>query len=400
MELRPANRILGTGRYVFDLIWEMKQTSAWSPDEIVDLGVGNPDRRPAPHIIDLLCRNLKDPERQLHRYSTFNGLPEFREAVAAWYETRFGVALDPGNEVLPLVGSKEGIAHLMMAYLNPGDTVLIPSPCYPAYLGAARLLEPDIHQVELLEENGFLPDLEAIPPEVLERAKILFLNYPNNPTGAVCDLEFFERAVELGRRHSILIASDIAYSELWLDDDLPRPPSILQVDGAKEVAVEFQSMSKSYSMAGWRIGMLCGDAEVVARVLQVKSNLDFSIFMALQITAAQVLSGPQEFLEETRALYRSRRDLAREGFGRLGWKLARPEAAMYIWNRVPEGHADSFEFVRHLFERTGFLLSPGSGFGEYGEGYARISLVAEDEVMERAFERAERAGFRFDVVPS
>lgn len=400
MEFIPANRIRGKGRYVFDLIWEMKQKSDWRPEEIVDLGVGNPDRRPAAHIIDKLCQNLKDEESQLHRYSTFNGLPEFREGVATWYRNRFKVDLEPDKEVLPLVGSKEGIGHLMMAYLNPGDTVCIPSPCYPAYLGAARLLEPDIYQMGLLEENDYLIDFEAIPDEILDRAKILFVNYPNNPTGGICDREFYEQAIAVGRKYNIIIASDIAYSELWLDDELPRPGSILEIEGAKEVAVEFQSMSKSYSMAGWRIGMLVGNPEIVSRVMQVKSNLDFSIFMALQRTAAQVLTGPQDFLEETRVLYRSRRETVVEGFGRLGWKLARPKAAMYVWNRHPEGYADSFEFVRALFEKTGILLSPGSGFGDYGEGYARISLVAENDVMEKAFERALRAGFRFDMVPS
>jgi LL-diaminopimelate aminotransferase len=400
MEVRPADRILNMPRYVFDEIWDMKRKSRWKPEEVLDLGVGNPDRRPPEHIIDLLCENLRDGGRQLHRYSTFDGLPEFREAVAAWYERRFGVELDPDSEVLPLVGSKEGIAHLMMAYLNPGDTVIIPTPCYPAYLGAARLLEPEIYEAPLLEENDFRPDLDSIPAEVLDRAKILFLNYPNNPTGALGDSELLRRAVEIGRRHDLIVASDIAYSELWLDPDVPPPGSILQVEGARDVAVEFHSFSKTYNMAGWRIGMLSGNPEVVSRVLRVKSNIDFSVFMALQRTAAQVLGGPQEFLEETRALYRSRRDAVVDGFEKLGWKLRRPRATMYVWDRIPEGHATSFDFIRDLFERTGILLSPGNGFGRPGEGYARISLVAEVEDLERGFERAAAAGYRFDAVRS
>jgi LL-diaminopimelate aminotransferase len=356
--------------------------------DLIDLTIGSPDLKPPKAVIDALKEALDDPKVNLHRYSPFKGLPEFRAAVATWYERRFGIVLDPQTEILPVIGSKEGLERLAIALLNTGDIALIPSPAYPAYLGAIHLVEGTPYEMPLLEENGFIPDLAAIPADIARRAKYLLFNYPNNPTGA-CEHDFYEKAVAFCRKNDVLCVSDIPYSELALDADAPAR-SIFQVPGAKEIAVEFQSFSKSYSMAGWRIGFAVGRADIIAALSKIKANVDFSVFPAMQRAAARILVGPQDCIDVYRAKYRERRDATLAGLSRLGWWALRPKAGMYVWGRIPPHYATSFDFVADVVRNAGVVLSPGSGFGRYGEGYFRIALVEEKARIEEAFARIER----------
>ncbi len=360
--------------------------------DLIDLTIGSPDLRPPKSVIDALKEALEDPRTNLHRYSPFKGLPEFREAVATWYSRRFGVTLDPETEILPVIGSKEGLERLAIALLNPGDVALLPSPGYPAYLGAVHLVEGTPYEMPLLEKNGFVPDLTTIPEDVARRAKYIVFNYPNNPTGA-CETDFYEKVLAFCRKYDVLCVSDIPYSELALDADAPAR-SIFQLPGAKEISVEFQSFSKTYSMAGWRIGFVAGRADIVAAISKIKANVDFSVFPAMQRAAARILVGPQDCIDFYRVKYRERRDAAMAGIERLGWWALRPKAGMYVWGRVPGSYGSSFEFVSDLVRNTGVVFSPGSGFGVHGEGYFRIALVEEKARIEEAFRRIEAWGGR------
>ena len=378
-----ADRVANLPPYVFATVFRMKEKALAAGREVIDLGVGNPDGRAPDNIIAALNRTLQDDSWNCHGYGTFKGLPQLREAIAAWYLGRFSVTLDHDSEILPLIGSKEGLANLMRAYLNAGDTVIIPSPCYPAYFGAARLCEAEIYEPALAEERGFVLDFDTIDDKVAERARMLILNYPHNPTGGVCDLHFYEKAVAWCREHKVLLVSDIAYSELGFSEG-ESPSSVFQVDGAREVAVEFQSLSKSHNMAGWRTGFAVGGAEVIANLGRVKSNVDFSLFGGIQMAAVEAVSGSQQISADNRILYEHRRDLMVEGYRELGWDVPSPPATMYIWARIPSAWGDDdFAFITEVFEKSGVLLSPGSGFGVHGRGYARTSLVINDVRIER-----------------
>ena len=378
-----ADRVANLPPYVFATVFRMKEEALAAGREVIDLGVGNPDGRAPDNIIAALNRTLRDDSWNCHGYGTFKGLPQLRKAIAAWYLGRFSVTLDHDSEILPLIGSKEGLANLMRAYLNAGDTVIIPSPCYPAYFGAARLCEAEIYEPALTEERGFVLDFDTIDHEVAARARMLILNYPHNPTGGVCDLTFYEKAVAWCRKHKVLLVSDIAYSELGFSGG-ESPSSVFQVEGAREVAVEFQSLSKSHNMAGWRTGFAVGGAEVIANLGRVKSNVDFSLFGGIQMAAVEAVSGSQQICADNRALYEHRRDLMVEGYRALGWDVPSPPATMYIWSRIPAAWGDDdFAFITEVFEKSGVLLSPGSGFGIHGRGYARTSLVINDARIER-----------------
>jgi len=386
-----ADRVANLPPYVFATVFRMKEEAVAAGREVVDLSVGNPDGRAPANIIAALNRALEDDSWNCHGYGTFKGLPRLRQAIAAWYSDRFAVTWDPDSEILPLIGSKEGLANLMRAYLNAGDTVIIPSPCYPAYFGAARLCEAEIFEPALTEDRGFILDLDTIPAEVADRARMLILNYPHNPTGGVCDLAFYEKAVAWCRDHRILLVSDIAYSELGFSTDAP-PPSVFQVAGAREVAVEFQSLSKSHNMAGWRAGFAVGGPEVIANLGKVKSNVDFSLFGAIQMAAVEALTGSQRICADNRALYEQRRDLLVAGYRELGWETPSPPATMYIWARIPAAWAgDDFAFVTDVFKKSDVLLSPGSGFGIHGRGYARTSLVIDEGRIGQVLERLRAA---------
>ncbi|HPF69610.1 MAG TPA: aminotransferase class I/II-fold pyridoxal phosphate-dependent enzyme [Candidatus Krumholzibacteria bacterium] len=391
-EIPCARRVAALPPYVFATTARWKEEALAAGRDVIDLGVGNPDGRPAPEVIQALKDAVDDPRHNLHGYSTFRGHPALRRAIAAFYAARFGVPLDPESETLPLIGSKEGLANLMRGYLDTGDTILIPTPCYPAYFGAARLCEATIVEVPLRPERGFVLDFADIPADAADRARMLIVNYPNNPTGGVAGLAFFAEAVRWCREHQVLLVSDAAYTELGFDPASP-PPSVLQVPGAKAVAIEFQSLSKSHNMAGWRTGFAVGGPEVIATLGRVKSNVDFSLFGAVQVAAAAALTGDQQVCADNRTLYRHRRDRLVAGLAGLGWTVPVPPATMYVWAPIPAGwNGDDLAFVREVFDRTAVLLSPGSAFGRHGAGWCRFSLVADDAGLDEVLQRLAASG--------
>lgn len=378
-----ADRVANLPPYVFATVLQMKDKALQDGRDVVDLSVGNPDGRAPENVIAALNRALADESWNCHRYCNFRGLPRLREAIAAWYYDRFVVPLDADSQTLPLIGSKEGIANLMRAYLNAGDTVILPTPCYPAYFGAARLCEAEVVEIPLTADQGFRPVFADIPAELAAEARMLILNYPNNPTGGVCDLAFYAEAVQWCRQNKVMLVSDIPYSELGFDPD-NQPVSVLQVPGAMDVAIEFQSLSKSHNLAGWRIGFAVGGAEVIAALARVKSNVDFSLFGAIQMAAVEALTGSQQICADNRARYQKRARLLVAGYAKLGWQVPMPAATMYIWARIPAAYGDDdVKFIGDVFAQTGVLLSPGSGFGEFGRGHCRTSLVSDETDIPR-----------------
>ncbi len=392
--LAPSERLLNVPPYALAKVFQDRDEKLQQGVDIIDLGVGNPDLRPPQRAVDALKAAVDDLEVQNHRYPSFTGLPEFHDGIAAWYRNRFGVALQPMRDTLPLIGSKEGIAKLFLGHTNPGDTVLMCTPCYPAYLGVAALAQLDMVEVPLLEENEWRPDLSAIPEDVARRAKMICINFPGNPTGGVETREFYEQLLAFARRFELFVISDIAYCDLSLDPSY-RAMSFLEVDRERERTVEFHSFSKSYSMQGWRVGFAAGNSQVIANLLKIKSNMDFSVFMAIQRAALAVLTGPQDYVREASMVYRARRDAFIEGVHGLGYPVKPPRAALYVWLPIPPRFPNSLEFTAALLDRTGVLVAPGSGFGRAGEGYVRIALcVAESRLREAAARMAE-ADFHF-----
>ena len=352
--------------------------------DVISLGVGEPDQPMPPHVVAALVRASADSSS--HRYPTGGawGMPAFRMAVAARYASRYGVTLDPATEVLALLGSKEANHHLALALLDAGDIALIPDPGYPAYAPNAMLAGADVRTVPLRPERDYLVDLDAIPADVAGRARVLWLSYPNNPTAAVAPLDFYAAAVAFARRNDVLLVSDNPYSEIAFDGVVP--PSILEVDGAKEVAIEFNSLSKTYNMAGVRIGMAVGNADVVAAMAAMKENVDCGPFDAAQYAAIAALDGPQDVIEQNAAVYARRRAIAMDGLMAAGLRASRPRATFYVWAEVPAG-ISSAEFARSVLDRTGVVVVPGSAYGDGGEGYVRISLAVADERLREAMGR-------------
>jgi len=351
-------------------------------EDIVSFAIGDPDTPTPPHIIDRLCQAAQDPAN--HRYPETAGLIELRQAIAGWYEKRFGVSLDANSEVLPLIGSKEGVAHIALCFIDPGDIVLVPDPAYPVYSASTILANGEPYYMPLTEENNFLPDLDNIPSNILNKAKLLWLNYPNNPTGAVADLDFFNRVVKFARQNDLAVCHDGPYSEVAFDGY--QPPSFMQADGAKEVGVEFHSLSKSYNMTGWRIGMVVGNPEMIDVLKRVKSNLDSGIPQAIQYAAIEALTGPQDCIQKHNDLYQKRRDLIIDMLNSIGLKARPPKAGLYVWAKVPEGYT-SMDFATHLLEKIGVVVIPGVGYGKNGEGYVRLSLTIPDAGLVKGLSR-------------
>jgi len=351
-------------------------------EDVITFGLGDPDLPTPDPVLLSLIRGALEPAN--HRYPETDGLPELRRAIARWYERRFGVHLDPDTEVLPLIGAKEGIGHIALCFLDPGDIALVPEPGYPVFAMGTVFAGGMPYRLPLIEENGWLPDLDAIPEEVARRAKVLWLNYPNNPTGAVADLAFFEKAVAFCKRHDIALLHDACYTEVAFDGY--RPPSVLQVPGAMEVAVEFHSLSKTYNMTGWRIGMAVGNREIVQALFKVKSNLDSGIPQAIQQMAITALEMPQEWIDARNRVYQRRRDLLLPVLEEMGLRITPPRAGLYLWARVPEGYT-SAGFATMLLEEKNIVVTPGAGYGPAGEGYVRLSLTVADADLERAVER-------------
>jgi LL-diaminopimelate aminotransferase len=352
--------------------------------DVISLGVGDPDLPTPAHIVRAVQEAAADPST--HRYPSYYGMPEFRRAVADWYRTRFDVELDPDTEVIPLIGSKEGIAHIAFAFVGDGDVALVPDPGYPVYDTATRLAGGGSELMPLTAENAFFPDLAAL--EVPERSRLMWLCYPNNPTAATTDLDAMAAAVDLAREHDLLLAHDAAYSEITFDGYVA--PSILQVPGAKDVAVEFHSLSKTYNMTGWRVGWMCGNARAVEALATLKTNVDSGIWNAVQMAGIAALTGPQDHLDDIRAVYSKRRDLIVGTLNRLGWDLEPPLGSIYVWAPVPAGQT-SAGFAELLLERAGVVVPPGRGYGPSGEGYVRFSLTAPEERIAEAMDRIAEA---------
>lgn len=350
--------------------------------DIINLGIGDPDLPTPPAIIARMAEAIQDPAN--HQYPSSIGLLTFRKAVADWYQNRFGVRLDPQNEIVSLLGSKEGIAHISIAYLDQGDISLVPDPGYPVYAIGTLLAKGQPYIMPLVSQNGFLPVLEDIPVDIARKAKLMFINYPNNPTGAVCDLNFFNQVIEFAIDYDILVCHDAAYSEIAYNNIIP--PSFLQAKKAKEVGIEFHSLSKTYNMTGWRIGWVAGNQDAIDVLGRFKSNVDSGVFQAIQYAGIQALSGPQETVKEMKAVYQERRDIAVDGLRKMGWVIDGPQASFYLWAPVPKGYT-SASFAEFIFEKTSVVITPGNGYGNFGEGYFRIALTVSKERMEEAFVR-------------
>lgn len=384
--MRAARRIENLPPYLFaELDRKVKAAQAKGVD-VISFGVGDPDRPTPDHIVEAATRAVADPAT--HQYPSYYGMPEFREAVAAYYERRFGVKLDPATQVLPLLGSKEGIAHLATAFVDPGDRVLVSDPGYPVYELGTILAGGEAVPVPLSEDKGYLPDLEAIGHDAASSSKVLWLNYPANPTSAVCEIGVFNEAVSFCRKHDLLLAHDAAYVELTYDGFVA--PSVLQAPGALDVAVEFGSLSKTYNMTGWRVGWCVGSAEAIEALGRVKTNIDSGIFNALQRAGIAALEGPQDHVSEMREIYGRRRDAVVAALNSSGWSLKSPLGAVYVWAPVPEGET-SASFSAHLLDTAGIVVAPGSGYGANGEGYVRFSLTIDDDRLQKGMERVAAA---------
>ncbi|OIO00337.1 hypothetical protein COY52_03265 [Candidatus Desantisbacteria bacterium CG_4_10_14_0_8_um_filter_48_22] len=373
-----SDRLKSLPPYLFAKIKKLKDEIRSKGVDVIDLDMGNPDRPTPQHIVDRLCDTIKN-HPSTHRYPQAKGMPKLRSVISKWYSERFGVEIDPEKEALVLVGSKEGICHFSMTYMNPGDIALVPDPTYPVHFNGVYLAGGSVYGMPLLEQNGYIPDLKAIPQDIARKAKIMFICYPHNPTTAVVEnLDFYREVVEFAKKNNIIVVSDIAYSELTFDGYVA--PSFLQVPGAMDVGVEFHSFSKSYNMAGWRMGFAVGNAEILANLEKFKSFADYGVCTAIQLAGVVALSGPQDCIEETRQVYQRRRDVMLEGLEKLGWHVNKPKATMYLWAPVPEKYKGmgSMEFSEYLLRETGVAVSPGSGFGKHGEGYLRIALVTHE----------------------
>ena len=380
-----SNRLKKLPPYLFAEIDKIKKKAISEGRDIIDLGVGDPDRPTPMHIIEQLYEAAKDAKN--HRYAMDMGLLKLRETIATWYKRRFDVELDPESEVLPLIGSKEGIVHMPLAYVNHGDEVLIPDPCYPPYKSGTIFAGGVPYLMPLLPENDFLPDLGAIDYQVARRAKIMFLNYPNNPTSAVATEEFFKRVIEYANENNIIICHDAAYSEMSYDGY--KPPSFLEFEGAKDVGVEFHSLSKTYNMTGWRLGFVCGKADVVSALRKVKSNIDSGIFQPVQFAGIMALESDQSHIDKLNAMYQRRRDVLVNGLNSIGWKVKKPKATFYVWIPVPPGYTSN-ELTKSLLEKADIVTTPGVGFGPNGEGYIRITLTVPEERLQEAVDRIKR----------
>ncbi len=386
--IEVATRIKTLPPYLFAAIDKMKQEAIARGVDIINLGIGDPDLpTPAP-IIESLAQAAKNPKH--HQYPSYEGMLAFRKAVADWYTRRFNVMFDPANEVLTLIGSKEGIGHIHLAFVDPGDVVLVPSPGYPVYPVGTSFCGGVSHIMPLTKANGFLPDLNAIPKDVARKAKLMWLNSPNNPTSVIMTKDYFKRAIEFAREHQVIICHDAAYSEIYYDGK--RPASFMEVEGAKDVGVEFHSLSKTYNMTGWRIGFAVGNKDVLAALGKVKSQLDSGVFEAVQAAGITALGLPDSVTDSIRKIYQERRDTIVPGLKKLGLEVEAPPAAFYIWVAVPKGYT-SASFTAHLLEKAGIVTTPGNGFGVPGEGYIRMTVCTTKERLAEAVERMKKAGW-------
>jgi len=382
-----AERLKKLPPYLFKELDRKKTELRARGVDIIDLGVGDPDLPTPDHIIEAMKDALENPDN--HRYPSYSGMNDLKDAVSKWFERRFGVQVSPETEVVSLIGSKEGLAHLPLAFIDPGDVALIPSPAYPVYHIATMFAGGESFFMPLKSENNFLPDLEAIPSEVIRHAKLMFLNYPNNPTSAVAGHGFFEQVVRFAEKHSILVCHDAAYTEMAFDGY--RPPSFLEVDGAKDVGLEFHSLSKTYNMTGWRIGFAVGNQALIEGLGAIKSNIDSGVFQAIQVAGIKALTHDQSCVKEMVEVYTRRRDLMVNGLKEIGFEVESPKATFYLWIKIPKGYT-SAQLTTKLLEK-GVVVTPGNGFGEPGEGYVRIALTQKRSRLEEAVQRMKNITF-------
>lgn len=392
--ISPADRVRALPQYVFARLDELKAKAREQGIDLIDLGMGNPDGAAPQPVIDAAIAALKNPAN--HGYPPFEGTASFRRAITNWYHRRYGVNLDPDSEALPLLGSKEGLGHLAIAYINPGDVVLVPSPSYPVHFRGPVIAGGEIYSLILKPENDWLIDLSTIPDAVAEKAKILYFNYPSNPTAATAPREFFEEIVAFARKYEILLVHDLCYAELAFDGY--QPTSLLEIPGAKDIGVEFHTMSKTYNMAGWRVGFVVGNSQIIQGLRTLKTNLDYGIFAALQTAAETALQLPDEYLHQVQERYLRRRDFLIQGLAELGWNIPKTKATMYLWIPCPEGMG-STDFALSVLQQTGVVVTPGNAFGVGGEGYVRISLILECDRLGEALRRFKQAGIRYSTEP-
>lgn len=385
--MKKAQRIETIPPYLFAEIDKKKEEAIKRGVDIINLGIGDPDQPTPNNIIEKLRESVKDPKT--HDYPPYAGTVEFRQAVTLWYKNRFGVDLDPDTEVMALIGSKEGIAHIFLAFIDPGDFSLIPDPAYPVYKTGTLFANGFPYIMPLLEENNFLPDLEEIDEEIAQKAKLMFINYPNNPTAAVANNDFFKKVVKFAQKYNILVCHDFAYSEMTFDGY--KASSFLEVEGAKEVGIEFHSLSKTYNMTGWRLGFAVGNKNAISALSIIKTNIDSGVFKAVQQAGIEALTGPQDNIEKMNVTYAKRRDAIINGLNELGWNLKPTKATFYIWVPTLKG-MNSLDFANLLLEKCGIIVTPGIGYGDYGEGYVRIALTVDEKRLEEAIERIKKSG--------
>lgn len=388
--MQEANRLKRLPLYLFTIIDELKERAVNKGIDVIDLAMGSPDLPTPKHVVEELCKQAKLLNNQ--RYSRPKGEVEkaLKKAIADWYKGRFNVELDPNEEVLPLIGSKEGIANFYLTFLNHDDIVLVPSPAYPVHFNGVIMAGGILYNIPISKENNFKPDINSLSRDIVKMSKILCLGYPHNPTTAVVDLAFFEEVMHWAKNKDIIVSNDLAYSDIVFDGY--KAPSILQVKGAKEKAIEFHTLSKSYNMAGWRIGFVVGNKDILKSIAKTKSYMDFGIFRAIQLAAVKALTGDQTCIKETVEIYRRRRDVLVDGLAKIGWKVEKPKATLYIWAHIPIKYSalTSMEFATLLVEECGIVVAPGTGFGEYGEGFVRFALVEPEEKLKIALERIKK----------
>jgi alanine-synthesizing transaminase len=393
MKMHEFSRIKRLPPYVFNITNELKMAARRRGEDIIDLSMGNPDGPTPQHIVDKLVEASRRPDT--HGYSVSKGIPRLRRAIATWYQRRYGVEIDMDKEAIVTIGSKEGLAHLMLATLERGDTVLVPNPSYPIHIYGAIIAGADIRSVRMTPGVDFMAELERAIGELIPKPKMLILGFPSNPTAMCVEYEFFEKIIAIAKQHNILVVHDLAYADITFDGW--KAPSIMQVPGARDVAVEFFTMSKSYNMAGWRIGFMVGNAELVNALGRIKSYHDYGSFTPIQVASLVALEGPQECVEEVRQLYQKRRDVMVRGLHDIGWMVENPKASMYVWARIPDYYAKmgSLEFTKRLLNEAKIAVSPGIGFGDYGDTHVRIALIENEHRLRQAL-RGIREMFRKD----
>jgi alanine-synthesizing transaminase len=380
--MESFHRISRLPPYVFNIVNELKAKARAAGEDIIDFGMGNPDQATPQHIVDKLVEAVQRPDT--HRYSVSKGIPRLRKAICDWYKNRFDVDLDPETEAIVTIGSKEGLAHLALATLGPGDVVLVPNPAYPIHPYGVVIAGADVRHVPMVKGGDFFEELHKAIIDSWPKPKMLILNFPGNPTSECVELEFFEKIIAVAKEHNIWVVQDIAYADIVFDGY--KAPSILQVEGAKDIAVEFFSMSKSYNMPGWRVGFMCGNKELVAALARIKSYLDYGTFAPIQIAAIAALEGPQDCLTEISEMYRKRRDVLCDGLNAIGWAVEKPKATMFVWAKIPEQYQamGSLEFSKKLLLEAKVAVAPGIGFGQYGDDHVRFGLIENEHRTRQA----------------